>query len=248
MMKKYFISMVGCVLYATLCVGQDAGVKIGGVGLDAGVKSGGVGLDAGAKCGGIGLDAGVKSGDVGLDAGVKGAVGNTWKFRSDEHVGIVCGEVGVYGLVETVNGLYRGPWFLGLGTGLDYYRYRSVPLFLSVTRDLAGAPQTGKLYVLANGGINLPWYDQNPLPFGVISSKFYPGVWWNGGLGYRARLSPKTDKAVLFSVSYGFKKLTEHQKGQPVCGGCMMPEIQNPPTNDYEYLNRVMLLSVGFQF
>ena len=58
---------------------------------------------------------------------------HSWKFRSDNYAGIATGEMGSYGLFQTINGLYKGPWFLGLGTGLDYYRFRSVPLFLSVT-------------------------------------------------------------------------------------------------------------------
>lgn len=171
-----------------------------------------------------------------------------WKFRSAGSIGLASGEMGGYGLVEIVSGLYKGPWFLGLGTGLDDYRYRSVPLFLSVTRDLLGSPKIGKLYVVANGGVNMPWYDRKPLPYGVQSSKFYPGWWWNAGLGYRARLSPRNDNAVLFSMTYGFKELSEKQKGTVFCPTCFPAEVQNPPTTDYEYLNRELLLSVGFQF
>jgi len=218
-MKKQFILILGCALCVTLCFGQGDGQGSG--------KSTGQGAEKSTG---------------------QGSGKSTWKFRSDEYLGTVSGQMGSYGLVETVNGVYKGPWFLGLGTGLDYYRYRSVPLFLSVTRDLLGAPKIGKLYVLANGGINFPWYNQAQLPYGVKSIKFYPGVWWNAGLGYRARLSRAADRAILFSVSYGMKKLSERQKGQTICPTCYLVEVQNPPTNEYEYLNRVLLFAVGFQF
>ena len=175
-----------------------------------------------------------------------------WKFRSDNYLGFSAGELGSYGLVQTVNGLYRGPWFLGLGTGLDYYRFRSVPVFLSLTRDIPVAPKRGGFFLTLNGGINLPWYQQNALPYGVVSDKLYPGVWWNAGLGYRWKLSEHSNKALLFTAGYGVKRLSEHQKGAPGCIGCLMYNsymlADNPQTYDYDYVNRVWLFGVGFQF
>jgi hypothetical protein len=180
-----------------------------------------------------------------------GAGRNGWKFRSEENVGMAFGEMGGYGLVETINGLYKGSWFLGLGAGVDYYRFRSVPLFVSVTRDLPVGPKKHGLYVFANGGINLPWYNRDPLPDGIGTSQFHPGIWWNTGLGYKWKLSSQSDKALLVSASYGLKKLSEHQvgaypPGAPIdCPACLMLAL---PRYDYEYVNRVLLFSVGFQF
>lgn len=175
----------------------------------------------------------------------------TWKFRSDAYAGMAIGQMGGYGLVETVNGFYNGPWFLGLGTGLDYYRFRTVPLFLSVTRDILAAPKKGGLYLLANGGINLPWYGRDPLPVDVTSSKFYPGIWWNTGVGYRRKLSPRSDKALMISAAYGIKRLTERQTNSAQytdCNYCGMPPPPLPGVNDFDYVNRVLLFSIGYQF
>jgi hypothetical protein len=176
---------------------------------------------------------------------------NGWRFRSGEYAGMAIGEMGGYGLVETVNGLYKGPWFFGLGTGLDYYRFRTVPLFVSLTRDVPVASKKGGLYVLANGGINLPRCDRNPLPYGIGVSQFHPGIWWNTGLGYRWKLSPQSDNALLISAAYGVKKLSEHQvsapqPGQPFdCPYCLMMASN---TYDYNYVNHLWMLTVGFQF
>jgi hypothetical protein len=171
----------------------------------------------------------------------------SWRFRSDNYLGTAIGQLGSYGQVETVNGLYKGPWFVGLGTGMDFYRFRTVPLYLSVTRDLFGAAKKSGFFLNLNGGITLPWGIDHPLPFDVVSSTFSPTVLWSGGLGYRQKLSAKTDKALLFTASYEVKNLTEHQTGA-ICYACTNQEPQTPQTYEYDYVNRVFLLSVGFQF
>src|ERR1700761_3803425 len=79
-------------------------------------------------------------------------------FRSQEFGGISIGEMGTYGLVKTVNGVYTGPWFLGAGIGVDYYRFRSAPLFLSLNRDITPSNKRHVLFVDIDGGVNLPWY------------------------------------------------------------------------------------------
>jgi hypothetical protein len=174
----------------------------------------------------------------------------SWKFRSDNYVGIVAGELGNYGQVQTVNGLYKGPWFVGIGTGLDYYRFRTVPLYLSVNRDLFGSKESSGFFISLNGGTTLPWFSGYPMPYGIQSRTFSPGFWGNGGFGYRQKLSEKTDKAFLFSISYGMKKLSEKQKSlPPLCFGCMYgPEQQTTQTYEYDYVNRTFLFSIGFQF
>ena len=130
--------------------------------------------------------------------------------------------LGSYGQVETVNGLYKGPWFLGLGTGLDFYRFRTVPLYLSVTRDVFGAAKKSGLFLHLNGGIS-PTLGSliNPCRMATYPENFSPGILWTGGLGYRQKLSAKTDKALLFTASYEVKKLIQHQKGSR-CIGCML--------------------------
>ena len=175
---------------------------------------------------------------------------HSWKFRSDNYAGFAAGEMGSYGLFQTINGLYRGPWFLGLGTGLDYYRFRSVPVFLSVTRDLPVFHKRNGFFLDLNGGVNFAWYHPDAMEFGVVSGTWSPGIWGNAGLGYRWKFSERTDKGLLFKASYGIKELSEHDKEGPnpcfYCG-LIYPGNSNTST-DYTYKNRMWLLSIGFQF
>jgi hypothetical protein len=174
------------------------------------------------------------------------------KFRSDTYVGISSGQWGNYGLVQTVNGYYKGPWFLGLGAGLDNYRFRSFPLFLALTRDLPAFSKGSGLFVDLDAGINLPWYTR-PLPLydGFTSSKFHAGLWWSAGLGYKWMLSARNRKALLISVAYSEKKLKEVEIG-PIhpcyTSSCAMILNTGQQTYSYEYLYRVFLLKIGFQF
>src|SRR5579863_8661329 len=148
------------------------------------------------------------------------------KFRSVESVGLSSGSSCNCAVIETVNGVSKGPWFAGLGAGVDYYRFRSVPLFLSVTRDLAIGKRDW-VFLYLDGGTNLPWYKRPAgsliTPEGGFNSVFHSGEYWSGGLGYLWKLSDHSKKAVLLSVGYTVKKLREDQtmaQNCPLAGGC----------------------------
>jgi hypothetical protein len=137
-----------------------------------------------------------------------GSLGQSaWKFRSCNYVGILSGEAGNYGQLQSINGLYKRVWFVGVGAGLDYYRFRSIPLFASVTRDLLSGKHG--LYVTGDAGTNIPWYKR---PSFGMASTFHAGLYWSGSLGYRFRISQK-GQALLLSVGYSYKELSEDVKG-----------------------------------
>jgi len=170
---------------------------------------------------------------------------HTWHFRSDNIGGLSIGQMGGYGQVRTVNGLSRGPWFAGLGAGLDYYRFRNIPFFLSVTRDLLTDKRSG-LFLILDGGVDLPWYKRESQPYQNLTSTFRAGPYWNTGLGYRWRFSDAGRKALLFSATYGMKTLTERQTTQGTC--------YDPPactvttgTTTYDYTDRTLRVGVGVE-
>jgi hypothetical protein len=174
-----------------------------------------------------------------------------WKFRSDEWAGFVQGEMGAYGQVHTINGLYKRSWFLGIGTGLDYYRYRSVPLFLSVEKELV--PGKNGFFISLDGGIDIPWYTRNKLSeqyLGISYSKFLAAPYWNAALGYRLRFAPHSRQALLLSAGYSYKELKEDQKGEVDCGfagPCWIdPNGGSPATFDYR--NRRVSVRLGWEF
>jgi hypothetical protein len=173
------------------------------------------------------------------------------KFRSVETAGLSSGSSCNCGVIETVNGVSKGPWFAGLGAGVDFYRFRSVPLFLSVTRDLAIGKRDW-VFLYLDGGTNLPWYKRPAgsliTPEGGFNSVFHSGEYWSGGLGYLWKLSDHSRKAVLFSVGYTVKKLREDQTAAENCPLAGVCPIVAPTTGVLEYLCRAYQLMIGFRF
>jgi len=160
---------------------------------------------------------------------------SSWKFRSAEYLGLLWGQAGSYGQVQTINGACNGSWFLGVGVGLDYYRFRSLPLFLSVTKELM--PAKNGLFLSLDGGVNYPIYHR-PAGYydaGFSTSEFVAGPYWSAGLGYKIKLPAGKDHALSLLAGYSFKELKEDAKTYP------------DPTR-YDYRNRRWFLKMGIIF
>ncbi|HTI10872.1 MAG TPA: hypothetical protein VL832_20015 [Puia sp.] len=147
----------------------------------------------------------------------QGLAQSSWKFKSVEYVGMLTGESGKYGQFQTINGAANKSWFVGLGLGLDYYRFRSLPIFLSVTRELRPAKKNG-LFLTLDAGYNYAVYHRPGSYYspGFITSEFNPGPYWNAGLGYRYNISTiHRNRALLAMVGYSYKELKEDAKTYP---------------------------------
>src|SRR5215510_11349763 len=81
---------------------------------------------------------------------------NKVNFSSQNYLGLLEGEHGSEFQLQTINGVMYKSWFAGLGTGLDWYYLRSIPVFASVNKSFF---KKGKrsFYASADGGINYPW-------------------------------------------------------------------------------------------
>ncbi len=159
---------------------------------------------------------------------------SSWKFRSVEYVGLLSGQAGSYGQFGTINGAGKGSWFLGAGVGLDYYRFRSLPVFLSVTKELM--PGRNGFFVSLDAGISCPVYHR---PEGYYdnsftSSKFLLGPYWSAGVGYKIKLPDggKKDQYLFLSAGYSYKELKEDAKTYP-------------DVTRYDYRNRQWSFKIG---
>lgn len=165
------------------------------------------------------------------------------QFHSTEWLGLSTGQAGGAIILKTVNGVAWRSWFAGLGASVDYYRFRSVPLFVSVSRDIALGRKDG-LYLYAEGGTNAPWYTRPGTGENnaIISSTFHGGAYWGGGIGYLWKLGNQTRQAIVISAGYAEKKLSENQVTASTCAplDCNMAR--------YEYLNRMFQFMIGFRW
>lgn len=171
-----------------------------------------------------------------------------WRYRSHTYGGIVLrgnilGDYGDYieaPSVQTVQGVYNKRWAIGVGGGIDWYTFRSIPVFFSVTRDLA--EKSNGLFITLNAGTNFPALRKFvDLP----NNPLFPGFYWSPSIGLKFRTNKKNNQAVLFSMGYSSKVLKEERRGFQFCpGGCPFPE----PIEKISYTFRRLDFKLGWQF
>lgn len=161
-------------------------------------------------------------------------------FNSQNTIGLLEGGNGSAFQLQTINGIRYKKWFTGLGTGLDYYYIRSVPLFLSINHNLLNQKRTP--FVSVDAGINFPWVKKEQETWGVINSKYTPSYYMAGNIGYKLGL--KNNDAILLLVGYSFKELKERRELQTFC--------INPPClttiERYDYNLKRLSFKLGYQF
>ncbi len=163
------------------------------------------------------------------------------RFHSQNYLGLLEGQKGPAFQVQSINGVQRGTWFGGVGAGLDYYYYRSIPLFLSVNKYFKAGD--GFFFLSADGGVNIVWDESmqeaaNPW----LTSHFTPAPYFSGGLGYMIGLRGR--HALLMNVGYSVKHINEEVRDGMFCVGSTCPVMSYH--NRYT-LNRLSM-RLGWRF
>ncbi|HEV2355048.1 MAG TPA: hypothetical protein VGR89_12445 [Puia sp.] len=171
---------------------------------------------------------------------------SSFRFRSSESVGLSDGQSGGFVELQTINGITKGQWFLGAGAGLNYYRFRSVPLLISVDRDVWLTKRDG-LGLFLNGGTNLPWQQEGGSS-GSSTIILSGGEFWSGGMSYILKLRQPGQAAVFFSLGYEVKKMGEHAVSKLMSPCYNLTGCPIDQTVDYRYLNRMLFLTAGYRF
>lgn len=171
-------------------------------------------------------------------------------FHSLQQVGMINGDGAVSAMIQTVNGLSFDQWFAGAGVGLDFYRYRSVPVFLDVKRyfDLKNR---NSLFVYGDGGYNIPWAKRTEPEFTIwswpteINNDYKGGAYWDAGIGYAVRF--KRNNSMLLSAGYSYKRFSETRTTKTIIGG-VAGNIENIDVRRYEYDFRRVMIKIGWEF
>lgn len=119
-----------------------------------------------------------------------------WSFHSYSGVGILSGENGPAFECQTVNGIGNRSWFAGIGIGIEYYHFRSVPVFIDLRKSYYW--KSFGLYGYLDGGIQFPWVLPEQHIF--YESNFSNGFYGDVGLGM---LIPLGKHSQLF-MSFGY--------------------------------------------
>ena len=162
-------------------------------------------------------------------------------FSSQISSGIVEGEQGTSFHVELLNGIRYKTWFGAIGTGLDYYYYRSIPVYLSGIKYLS--PGNHSFFIQGDAGMNFAWVEDRGMNvWNEISHEFKPGIYWNGMLGFATGLDRKN--SFSFGIGYSQKSLKEIREMAVMC---FSPPCENT-YETYKYNLKRLTLRLGWQF
>ena len=168
----------------------------------------------------------------------------TYKFHSINNILLINGNNATTAGLQSINGFQKGNLFAGVGIGLDYYLYRTVPLFVDFRYEFGKTKN--KFFAYADGGVNFDWVEEeyNDGPIFIWdgsrnTSEFHNGAYTDVGLGYM--VGTKKGGGLVLSLGHSYKSLEKTISYQDW-------RTQETITDVYNYnLNRIVL-KVGWKF
>lgn len=157
------------------------------------------------------------------------------QFQSSAGAGLLVGQFEPSYQWQLVNGFKLNNWFAGIGAGMDYYRYRTVPLFFSVRRD---GLFKRSFFAFADAGVGIPSVTDAQKQQFSISDKFHTGFYSETGMGYT--IPSKRKFSLRFSAGYSFRTLKEVAKFS-------FGPADNPIT-EYKYKFHLITLKAAVAF
>lgn len=143
---------------------------------------------------------------------------NRLLFHSINQLGFLNGQAGTELLVQTINGIQVNTFSTGIGIGLDYYKQRSIPVFLDVRKSVFQKPQSPFVYI--DGGYHFLWAKKEPKEW--IRTNEKGGLYYDFGIGYSFPAFQKG--AVHISLGYSVKNMSEKVNQNPWRSSWPLPE------------------------
>jgi hypothetical protein len=163
------------------------------------------------------------------------------KFHSINNIGLLEGQAGSAFQLQTVNGAQYKSWFAGVGIGLDYYRYRTIPLFFDVRKEFG--KRSNKIFVYGDAGMNFYWATDKDVKQFPVDNKFKNGFYGEAGAGYKLKLNQRIH--LLFNAGYSYKNISEegtYLYMYPILAG------MSYPVEKINYNLKRVVLKVGIEF
>lgn len=124
-------------------------------------------------------------------------------------IALLNGSSGAGAQIQLAGGLVKNNWHLGLGTGIDYYEMRSVPLYTDVRYHFG---KEKKAFVYSNIGYNFSWVQNIDdrvyiMPPAMNTLKQTGGLYTDFGVGYNVRIGKH--QALALSTGFSVKQMRE---------------------------------------
>lgn len=125
-------------------------------------------------------------------------------------VALLNGDHSVSGQVQLTAGIQKKAWMFGFGTAIDYYKIRTVPVFVDLRYAFG---KSSNYFSYVNLGTNIVWALESQYTahyvIGIPSKdKFNNGLYTDIGIGYAFRGEKKT--RLLISIGYSIKKISSN--------------------------------------
>ena len=168
------------------------------------------------------------------------AQSNRIKFNSINSGGIAIGESGSDAVFQTINGVSNPGWFFGAGIGIDYYQYKTLPLFFDVRKFFG---KNGKGFVYGDAGYNFTLKNKPGKDFNYFDTySFKGGIYTDFGIGIKTKLIKSS--SLLFSLGHSYKEL-RGRYGVTICpfaGPCYVDY------SDLKFSYGKIILKAGVEF
>lgn len=161
--------------------------------------------------------------------------------------GLLEGEQGSAFQFGFTGGLKFKTWTTSIGSGLDYYGIRSVPLYLNVQKKLYNRQQSPFAYI--SGGYHFPWlanqHQVDWAPWWGGETKTSGGLYYGAGLGYQ--LPAFKNAALFFAAGFSYKQYVDEIATPTMCIGWRTGPC--PESNEkFTYRLRRLSVTTGLRF
>lgn len=163
-------------------------------------------------------------------------------LRSISNIGLLNGSKSSSISLQTMLGASLRGTFAGVGTGIDYYRFRSIPLFFDLRHEFGKSQRN--IFVYGDIGYNYDWLtEKNKESYNFFATaKYKGGIYYDAGIGYK--ISFKNRDALLISTGYSVKKIRSEVSAPfcPFAGPC------SQETEKYIYTMQRLMIKAGWSF
>ena len=164
-----------------------------------------------------------------------------FSFEGSAQVGLLEGEQGSAFQLGAMGGIRKNTWIASIGSGLDYYRVRSIPLYLNVQKNFFNKDKTP--FVFVGGGHHFLWLPEYYSEWSWPSAlKTKGGLYYHGGIGYQVPAFKKT--SLFFATAFSAKEYhDEYMQTNPcLIGPCPQSEVKT------SYRLRRLSITTGLRF
>jgi len=153
--------------------------------------------------------------------------------------GILEGQQGTAFQLGVFGGVKKHTWTAAIGSGIDYYGVRSIPLYLEVQKRLISKDQAPFIY--AGAGHHFAWL---PAEYkegrGDVEGK--GGLYYQAGIGYQLPVMKKA--ALYFAAGYSYKEYSEVLTQSTFCVMWPCPQYEEK----LSYRLRRLAITTGIRF